>query len=87
MVFALFMQTTGNLGTQTATAIRNFHHDRLGSITVVINEAGIAIKRIAFYAWDELRFRRFMNGMTDSLDSITESKPDFYFTTAHNILE
>lgn len=87
MVFALLMQRTGNLDTQTAAAIRYFDHDYLGSTTVVINEAGTVIKRIAFYAWDELRFRRFVNGTTDSLDSITEAKTDFCYTTVHNILE
>ncbi|MGB4115344.1 MAG: RHS repeat-associated core domain-containing protein [Polaromonas sp.] len=84
VVFALFVQRTGNLGTQTASATRYFHHDHLGSIAVVTNEAGTVIERMAFDAWGK---RRFVNGNTDSLDAITGQTTDRGYTMHEHLDE
>ena len=47
---------------------RYFHHDHLGSITVITNENGVVVERLRYDAWGK---RRFPNGADDPTGSIT----------------
>lgn len=39
-----------------ATSVRYFHSDHLGSITVITDEAGAVVERMAYDAWGKRRF-------------------------------
>ncbi len=84
VVFALFVQRTGTLGSLPATATRYFHHDHLGSVVAVSDELGAVIERMAFDAWGK---RRFVNGTPDVLDSIVGWNTDRGYTMHEHLDE
>jgi RHS repeat-associated protein len=65
MTAALF--TTRSSGTSTTATLRYMHHDHLGSVAAISNEAGSIVERLAYDPWGK---RRFPNGLPDSQDAI-----------------
>jgi hypothetical protein len=53
MVFALHTTRSTSTGTGTAltATLRYFHHDHLGSIAAVSDEAGHVVERMAYDPW------------------------------------
>ncbi|EJL79761.1 RHS repeat-associated core domain protein containing protein [Polaromonas sp. CF318] len=84
VVFALFVQRTGALGSTPATATSYFHHDHLGSVTAISNETGAVIERMAFDPWGK---RRFVNGKSDTLDAIAGINTDRGYTLHEHLDE
>ena len=74
MVFAMQVTLSGSLavgnaaiGANLAVSLRYFHHDQLGSIAAISNEAGAEIERLAYDPWGK---RRNINGLSDVTDSL-----------------
>jgi hypothetical protein len=59
-------QAAANINLQAST-IRYFHTDHLGSVSVITDETGAVVERMAYDAWGK---RRFTNGTADLNDSI-----------------
>jgi hypothetical protein len=79
LTFALYVNREGNLNGKPATSISYFHHDHLGSIAAVSNEAGAVVERMAYDPWGK---RRFPNGTNDRLDAIYGVATDRGYTKA-----
>ncbi len=91
MVFALQVTRTGNLaagnaaiGANLAVSLRYFHHDQLGSIAAISNEAGAEIERLAYDPWGK---RRNLNGLSDVTDSLVGLSTDRGFTMHEHLDE
>ncbi|OOG37302.1 RHS repeat domain-containing protein, partial [Polaromonas sp. A23] len=84
LVFAMFVQRTGTLGSTAPTATNYFHHDHLGSMVAVSDENGAVIERMAFDPWGK---RRFVNGTPDVLDSIVGFNTDRGYTMHEHLDE
>lgn len=84
VVFAMFVQRTGTLGSVAPTATNYFHHDHLGSMVAVSDEVGVVIERMAFDPWGK---RRFVNGTPDVLDSIVGFNTDRGYTMHEHLDE
>ncbi|MGA8515526.1 MAG: RHS repeat-associated core domain-containing protein, partial [Burkholderiaceae bacterium] len=91
MVFALQVTRTGNLavgnaaiGANQAASLRYFHHDQLGSIAAISNEAGAEIERLAYDPWGK---RRSVNGLSDVTDSLVGLTTDRGFTMHEHLDE
>lgn len=69
-VFAQFTKRAGNLNAKPAQQVSYFHHDHLGSLAVITNEAGQVIERLAYDPWGK---RRFTDGNRDNNDTLTSS--------------
>jgi uncharacterized protein RhaS with RHS repeats len=73
LTFALVIARTGTGVTSSSTdklaqnQLRYFHSDHLGSISVITDEAGQVIERLAYDPWGK---RRNANGVADSTDSL-----------------
>lgn len=84
MVFALFVSREGNLAGQSATTIRYFHNDHLGSLSAISDENGQVVERLAYDPWGK---RRNVNGTQDVLDSIVGWNTDRGFTMHEHLDE
>ena len=84
VVFALFVSRTGNLAGQPATSIRYFHHDHLGSVAAISDEAGQVIERLAYDPWGK---RRKVDGTRDAPDAIVGWNTDRGFTMHEHLDE
>jgi RHS repeat-associated protein len=84
VVFALFVQRTGTLGSTPATATSYFHNDHLGSVVAISDETGTVVERMAFDPWGK---RRFVNGTPDVLDSIVGFNTDRGYTLHEHLDE
>ena len=60
------------------------HHDQLGSIVAITNNAGVVVERLAYDPWGK---RRQVNGTADTLDVITGQYIDRGFTMHEHIDE
>lgn len=69
-VFAQFTKREGNLNGKPAQQVSYFHHDHLGSLAVITNEAGQVIERLAYDPWGK---RRYTDGNRDNSDTLTSS--------------
>jgi hypothetical protein len=74
MVFALQVSRSGTLsagnpaiGGNQPSSLRYMHHDHLGSVAAVTNEAGAVLERLAFDPWGK---RRNINGKADTTDAL-----------------
>ena len=65
-------------------ATRYFHSDHLGSISVITDEAGLVIERLAYDPWGK---RRNSNGTADTQDSIVGLTLDRGFTEHEHLDE
>lgn len=96
MVFAMVVGRTGYLPpappspTQPPTAtlppssILYFHHDHLGSVAAITDEAGTVVERLAYDPWGK---RRNVNGTADPLDAIVGWNTDRGFTMHEHLDE
>jgi RHS protein len=50
-----------------ASTIRYFHTDHIGSVSVITDETGAVVERMAYDPWGK---RRFTNGTADTNDTI-----------------
>ncbi|MCB4366723.1 hypothetical protein KIH07_23555 [Hydrogenophaga taeniospiralis] len=66
--FALHTQREGALNGKPAKSVSYFHHDHLGSLAAITNEAGAVVERLAYDPWGK---RRFSDGNKDSNDTLT----------------
>ena len=84
VTFALYVKREGNLNGKPATSISYFHHDHLGSIAAVSNEAGAVVERMAYDPWGK---RRFPNGTNDRLDALYGVNTDRGYTMNEHLDE
>ncbi len=68
--FALHTQREGNLNGKPAKAVSYFHHDHLGSLAAITNEAGAVIERLAYDPWGK---RRQVDGPSDPNGALTST--------------
>ena len=68
--FALHTQREGNLNGKPAKAVSYFHHDHLGSLAAITNEAGAVVERLAYDPWGK---RRQVDGPSDPSGNLTSS--------------
>ena len=78
--------TAGNgaIGGNQASSLRYLHHDQLGSIAAISNEAGAVIESLAYDPWGK---RRYSNGTADSSDAILGQTTDRGFTMHEHLDE
>lgn len=69
-VFAQYTKREGNLNGKPAQQVSYFHHDHLGSLAVITNEAGQVVERLAYDPWGK---RRFTDGNRDNNDTLTSA--------------
>ncbi len=84
MSFALYVKREGNLNGQPATTISYFHHDHLGSVAVITEEAGTVTERLAYDPWGK---RRHVNGTPDALDALYGVHTDRGYTMHEHLDE
>jgi len=84
VTFALYVKREGVLNGKPATSISYFHHDHLGSIAAVSNEAGVVVERMAYDPWGK---RRFPNGSNDKLDALYGVSTDRGYTMHEHLDE
>jgi RHS repeat-associated protein len=98
MTFAMFtarIKTAGGTiaapALPTGTAPQNqpyttsyLHHDQIGSVVAISNQAGVVVERLAYDPWGK---RRFTNGTTDKLDAIVSVYSDRGFTMHEHLDE
>jgi RHS repeat-associated protein len=84
ITFALYTQRTGVLNGKPATSTSYFHHDHLGSIAVVSNQAGAVVEQMAYDPWGK---RRFPNGTNDKLDALYGVSTDRGYTMHEHLDE
>lgn len=84
ITFALYVKREGTLNGKPATSISYFHHDRLGSIAAVSNEAGAIVERMAYDPWGK---RRYPSGTNDKLDDIYGVTADRGYTMHEHLDE
>jgi hypothetical protein len=58
---------------KSIASLRYFHHDQLGSIAAITNEAGAIVERLAYDPWGK---RRNTNGISDVNDSLVGVSTD-----------
>lgn len=68
--FALHTQREGTLNGTPAKSVSYFHHDHLGSLAAITNEAGAVVERLAYDPWGK---RRQVDGPSDPNGSLTSS--------------
>ncbi|MEZ5647197.1 MAG: RHS repeat-associated core domain-containing protein [Burkholderiaceae bacterium] len=66
--FAMHTERAGSLDGQPAKAVSYFHHDHLGSLSVITNAQGAVTERLAYDAWGK---RRHVDGQRDTLEVLT----------------
>ena len=70
-VFAQFTKREGTLPPgKLAQQVSYIHHDHLGSLAVITNEAGHVTERLAYDPWGK---RRYTDGNKDSNDTLTSA--------------
>jgi RHS repeat-associated protein len=91
MVFAMQVTRSGNLATggtagtaKPAQSLSYMHVDHLGSVSVLTDETGSVVERLAFDPWGK---RRFPNGLADSNDTIVGLTLDRGFTMHEHLDE
>ncbi len=91
MVFAMHVSRSGNLATggpagsaKPAQSLQYLHTDHLGSVSVVTDETGSVIERLAYDPWGK---RRFPNGTADTADGIVGLTLDRGFTLHEHLDE
>ncbi len=84
ITFALYVKREGNLNGKSVTSISYFHHDHLGSIAAVSNEAGAVVERMAYDPWGK---RRFPDGNGDKLDALYGVTTDRGYTMHEHLDE
>lgn len=72
------------LGNIPATQSSYFHHDHLGSLVAISNEAGVIIERLAYDPWGK---RRYPSGTADSADAIVGINADRGYTMHEHLDE
>jgi RHS repeat-associated protein len=91
MTFALVTTRSGAGVSSTAsdpsrrsTQVRYFHQDHLGSMSVITNEAGQVVERLAYDPWGK---RRDANGLEDKSDSLVGQTTDRGYTEHEHLDE
>jgi RHS repeat-associated protein len=84
ITFAIQTLREGVLNGKPARALNYLHHDHLGSVAAVTDEAGAVIERMAYDPWGK---RRFTNGTADTSDSIVPGSTDRGFTMHEHLDE
>jgi YD repeat-containing protein len=85
ITFAMHVTRVGTLaagnpsvpGSTLTSSLRYFHHDQLGSIAAISDEAGKVIERLAYDPWGK---RRNTTGPSDTTDSLIGLTTDRGFT-------
>jgi RHS repeat-associated protein len=91
IVFAMQVTRTGNTATggvngsaKPTQSLPYMHHDHLGSVSVLTDDSGSVIERLAYDPWGK---RRFPNGTADINDSIVGLTLDRGFTMHEHLDE
>jgi RHS repeat-associated protein len=91
IVFAMQVTRTGNTATGGASgsakptqSLTYMHHDHLGSVSVLTDDSGSVIERLAYDPWGK---RRLPNGTADTTDSIVGLTMDRGFTMHEHLDE
>ncbi|MFC7205945.1 RHS repeat-associated core domain-containing protein [Comamonas endophytica] len=84
ITFALYVKREGHPDGKSATSIAYFHHDHLGSIAAVSNEAGAVVERMAYDPWGK---RRLPNGTSDTLDALYGASTERGYTLHEHLDE
>ena len=88
IVFAMHVSRTGNINNadplKAAETLNYLHHDYLGSIVAISNEAGQVTERLAFDPWGK---RRYPNGLPDANDNINGLTTERGFTMHEHLDE
>jgi RHS repeat-associated protein len=74
----------GGLLSAPTHSLRYFHHDQLGSIAAITNEAGAVTERLAYDPWGK---RRNTNGISDVNDSLVGVSTDRGFNMHEHLDE
>ncbi|OGB33216.1 MAG: hypothetical protein A3F78_08615 [Burkholderiales bacterium RIFCSPLOWO2_12_FULL_61_40] len=82
-----FALVTSRTGTQTATTTSYLHHDQLGSISAITDEAGAVTERLAYDPWGKRRFINSEPGKTDALDVLVGQNTDRGYTEHEHLDE
>jgi YD repeat-containing protein len=69
---------------QQAASLRYFHHDQLGSVAAVTDEAGSIVERMAYDPWGK---RRGVDGAADGTDGLVGRTTDRGFTEHEHLDE
>jgi RHS repeat-associated protein len=72
------------IGGNQPSSLRYMHHDHLGSVAVVTNEAGAVLERLAFDPWGK---RRNINGKADTTDALVGLTTDRGYTEHEHLDE
>jgi RHS repeat-associated protein len=91
LVFAMQVTRTGNTATggvsgsaKPVQSLTYMHHDHLGSVSVLTDDTGSVVERLAYDPWGK---RRFPNGTADTADSIVGLTLDRGFTMHEHLDE
>jgi RHS repeat-associated protein len=92
ITFAMHVTRVGTLaagnpsvpGSTQTSSLRYFHHDQLGSIAAISDEAGKVIERLAYDPWGK---RRNTTGPSDTTDSLIGLSTDRGFTEHEHLDE
>ncbi len=71
------VSSTASDPSKRSSQVRYFHHDHLGSMSVITNEAGQVVERLAYDPWGK---RREANGLADKSDSLVGQTTDRGYT-------
>jgi len=83
-VFAMFTKRSGVLNGLTATSTNYLHQDHLGSVSVVTDETGAVVERMAYDPWGK---RRLLTGLADKLDAVVGQRLDRGYTMHEHLDE
>jgi RHS repeat-associated protein len=83
-VFALFTSRSGTLNGLPATSTSYMHQDHLSSVSVITDETGAVVERMAYDPWGK---RRRIDGTRDKLDLLVGVRLDRGYTMHEHLDE
>ena len=83
-VFALFVSRSGTLNGLPATSTSYMHQDHLSSVSVITDENGSVVERLAYDPWGK---RRKIDGTRDKLDILVGVRLDRGYTMHEHLEE
>jgi RHS repeat-associated protein len=87
VVFAVFTSRAGNLNGLPASSTSYLHHDHLGSVAAISDEAGVRVEQLAFDPWGKRRYIMTNPGAPDDADAIVGIKTDRGYTMHEHLDE
>lgn len=83
-VFVMFTKRSGNLNGLATTGTNYLHQDHLSSVSVVTDETGAVVERLAYDPWGK---RRLLSGNPDKLDVVVGQRLDRGYTMHEHLDE